>query len=120
MISTATIVAVLVAAFLLGVKFTVDLIRHRRRKVDISRGERAWSRPVVQSPAMSKFGAVLRHLERERTRLTSQLNQVGNALTALKGGGTAKRRRLSAAALDRIRAAQKARWAKWREALKKR
>jgi hypothetical protein len=35
MISTATIVVVLVAAFLLGVKLMVDLVRHRRRKVEL-------------------------------------------------------------------------------------
>jgi hypothetical protein len=73
----------------------------------------------VQSPAMANLTAVLRHLERERTRLTSQIDQIGNALAALKRGGTAKRRTLSAAARARIRSAQKARWAKWREAHKK-
>jgi hypothetical protein len=36
-ISTATIVVVLVAAFLLGVKLLVDVIKHRPRKVDVSR-----------------------------------------------------------------------------------
>jgi len=100
MISTATIVVVLVAAFLLGVKFTVDLIRNRHRKVDISRGEKAWSRPVVQFRAMPDLTAVLRSLERERSSVTAQLDRVGKALVAL-------------------RAAQKARWAKWRQAQKK-
>jgi hypothetical protein len=37
MISAATIVVVLVGAFLLGVKFMVDLIKHRPRKVHIYR-----------------------------------------------------------------------------------
>ena len=37
MISTATIVVVLVAAFLLGVKLLIDLIKHRARKVDVFR-----------------------------------------------------------------------------------
>ena len=38
MISTATIVVVLGGAFLLGVKLTVDLVKHRRRKVDLGLG----------------------------------------------------------------------------------
>ena len=119
MISTATIVVVLVAAFLLGVKFTVDLTRHWRQKVDISRGEKAWSRPVVQSPSMSKFAAVLSHLQQERSRLTAQIDRLGKALAALRvRSSTPRKRRLSAAALARIRAAQKARWAKWRKAKK--
>ena len=87
MVSTATIVAVLVAAFLLGVKFTVDLIRQRRRKVDISRCERAWSRPVVQSPAKSKFGAVLRHLE---LRIIEQNDEILKLLS-LRVAGAASR-----------------------------
>jgi hypothetical protein len=120
MIPTATIVVVLVAAFLLGVKFTVDLIRHRRRKVDLSRGEKAWSHPVVQSSAMTKFATVLKHLEQERIRLTSRIDQVGKALVALTGRSMIRKRRLSATAIARIRAAQKARWAKWRKAQKKR
>jgi hypothetical protein len=39
MISTATIVVVLVGAFLLGVKFTVDLIKHRPHKVELGFGD---------------------------------------------------------------------------------
>jgi hypothetical protein len=39
MISTATIMVVLVGAFLLGVKFTVDLIKHRPRKVELGFGD---------------------------------------------------------------------------------
>jgi hypothetical protein len=35
--STATIVLVLVAGFLLGVKLLIDLIKHRTRKIDLSR-----------------------------------------------------------------------------------
>jgi hypothetical protein len=37
--STATIVVVLVCAFLLGVKLTVDLVRHRRRKGEFGSGD---------------------------------------------------------------------------------
>jgi hypothetical protein len=39
MISTPTIVVVLVGAFLLGVKFMVDLIKHRPRKVELGFGD---------------------------------------------------------------------------------
>lgn len=69
---------------------------------------------------MPNLTAVLRHLEQERSRLTAQLDWVGNALAALQGSSTRKKRRLSAAARARIRSAQKARWAKWRKTRKKR
>lgn len=36
MISTATTLTILIAAFLVGVKLTIDLIRERRRKVPLS------------------------------------------------------------------------------------
>jgi hypothetical protein len=39
MIPTAIIVVVLVGAFLLGVKFTADLIKHRPRKVELGFGD---------------------------------------------------------------------------------
>jgi len=39
MISTATTVVVLVGAFLLGVRLTVDLVKHRRRKVELGLGD---------------------------------------------------------------------------------
>jgi hypothetical protein len=39
MISTATIMVALVGAFLVGVKFTVDLIKHRPRKVELGFGD---------------------------------------------------------------------------------
>jgi hypothetical protein len=39
MISTAPIAVVLVIAFLLGVKFSVDLVKHRRRKVKLGLGD---------------------------------------------------------------------------------
>ena len=69
---------------------------------------------------MPKLGSALRELERERARLSAKLNSIEKALSALKAsGGVRNRRRLSAAALDRIRAAQKARWEKWRKAHKK-
>ena len=39
MISTAPIAIVLVIAFLLGVKFCFDLVKHRRRKVRLGLGD---------------------------------------------------------------------------------
>jgi len=88
-------------------------------KADCSRSK-AVLFPVVQFRTMAHMTAVLRHLERERTRVTAQLDQVGNALAALKGSSTSKRHTLSAAGRARVRAAQKARWAKWRKAHEKR
>jgi hypothetical protein len=70
---------------------------------------------------VANLSAVLKQLAQERVRLTAQLTQIENALSALKVSGTLtlKRRKLSAAALARIRAAQKARWEKWRKAHKR-
>lgn len=59
---------------------------------------------------------VLRQLQSERTRVTAQLNRLNDAISALTSGGKRRgRRKMSAAAIARIRAAQKARWAKWRK-----
>lgn len=68
---------------------------------------------------MANLKAVLQQLSQERTRLTGQLRNIDNALSALKVHVGQKRRTLSAAALSRISAAQKARWAKWRKLHKK-
>jgi hypothetical protein len=68
---------------------------------------------------MPNFGSALRELERERARLNTELESIEKALSALKQGGGKQKRRLSAAALGRIRAAQKARWDKWRKSHKK-
>ncbi len=54
MISTATIVVVLVGAFLLGVKLTVDLVRHRRRKVELGLGDLRSSGTMKEYKAGSK------------------------------------------------------------------
>lgn len=62
---------------------------------------------------------VLRQLQGERNRLSAQLDQINNALAALHVKGGRRKSRLSAAAIARIRAAQKARWAKWRKANKR-
>jgi hypothetical protein len=66
---------------------------------------------------MSKLAGVVRLLKKEQDRLTKELRGIGAALAAFgkayeKGKGT---RRLSASARARIAAAQRARWAKFRE-----
>ena len=73
------------------------------------------SRPDLQYRAMANLTAVLRHLEGERIRLSKQLTQVNNALSILKAKGLHRKRRMSGAAIARIRAAQLKRWAKWRK-----
>jgi hypothetical protein len=68
---------------------------------------------------MANLSSLLNQLERERSRLASHLDNISKALAALGGSSTRTRRQLSASAIARIRAAQKARWAKWRKAKKK-
>ena len=68
---------------------------------------------------MPNVTAAIRQLQAERSRLTRQLERINKALAALGGKAMRGKRRLSTAALARIRAAQKARWAKWRKAQKK-
>src|SRR5467141_3733959 len=62
---------------------------------------------------MANLTSVLKQLQQERTRLTSQLENLTNALSALNGAkssGTSKG--ISTAGRARIAAAQRARWAK--------
>jgi len=66
---------------------------------------------------MSNLAGVVRLLKKEQERLTKELHRIGAALAAfgtayVKGTGS---RKLSAAARTRIAAAQKARWAKYRQ-----
>jgi hypothetical protein len=69
--------------------------------------------PLVQFPAMTNLTSVINQLERERTRLTSQLENLNGAISALNGIGNPRTgRTLSAAGRARIAAAQRARWAK--------
>ena len=61
----------------------------------------------------TNFISVLSQLEQERSLLKSQLEQVGNALSALNARAkTGTGRTMSAAGRARIAAAQRARWAK--------
>jgi len=63
---------------------------------------------------MPNLTSVLKQLEQERTRLTSQLATLNSALSALNGtsGNRPRRGTISAAGRARIAAAQRARWAK--------
>jgi hypothetical protein len=72
---------------------------------------------------MSEIATVLEQLQRERNRLTAELRQLDQAIRALaKVGGKAgaksrtrhATRSMSVAARNRIAAAQRARWAKFR------
>lgn len=56
--------------------------------------------------------SVLSQLEQERIRLTSQLDNLNHALSALNGKGPSRRGTMSLAGRARIAAAQRARWAK--------
>jgi hypothetical protein len=61
---------------------------------------------------MNNLTSVLTHLEQERTRLSSQLEALNKALSALGSTTHHGARRISAAGRARIAAAQRARWAK--------
>jgi Skp family chaperone for outer membrane proteins len=62
---------------------------------------------------MTNLSSVLKELEQERARLSSQLERLNNALSALSVKGVSRRgRSISAAGRARIAAAQRARWAK--------
>jgi hypothetical protein len=73
---------------------------------------------------MDKLDQAITALKAENKRLEKQLNQVRGAITALQGisnngrrvTATLSGRTMSASARRRIAAAQKARWAKWRAA----
>jgi hypothetical protein len=60
---------------------------------------------------MANLTAVLNQLQQERRRLTSQLEILSNALSALGAIGR-RRARMSVAGRARIAAAQRLRWAK--------
>ena len=62
---------------------------------------------------MSNLTSVLKQLEQERSRISSELGRLNHALTALNGAsGRTTRKGMSAAGRARIAAAQRARWAK--------
>ncbi len=67
---------------------------------------------------MANLAGVVQQLRKERDRAAKTVEQLDAALAALNGGSYGKRagtrRRLSAAARERIAAAQRARWAKVR------
>jgi hypothetical protein len=64
---------------------------------------------------MLNISEVLTHLEEERSRLTSELDALGRALSVLNGSrsnGAARPSKMSQEARAKIAAAQRARWAK--------
>jgi predicted nucleic acid-binding Zn-ribbon protein len=61
---------------------------------------------------MTNLTSALRQLEQERNRLSSRLEQLNNAISALTGASSTRRGTLSSAGRARIAAAQRARWAK--------
>jgi hypothetical protein len=80
---------------------------------------------------MTNLNGVIRQLQKERQRVHGEMKQLDAALAALGSlgnlGGKAatgirapkKRSPMSAAARKRIAAAQRARWAKWKAARRK-
>jgi hypothetical protein len=77
---------------------------------------------------MADLDAVLEQLKRERKRAERELKELGKVITALSristkssqaGSGPDAKRQLSAAARERIAAAQRTRWAKVRAQSKK-
>jgi len=79
---------------------------------------------------MPNLTNVIRQLRKERDQARKRIDQLDEALKALTGVGglnkkigyaqtSGRRRTMSAAARKRIAAAQRARWAKWKAAQKK-
>jgi len=75
---------------------------------------------------MSNLTSVVQQLKKERDQLQGRIEQLDEALKALTSTGgvrrqgsaqpSRKRRTMSVAARKRIAAAQRARWAKWKAA----
>jgi hypothetical protein len=63
---------------------------------------------------MTNLTSILNQLEEERNRLSSQLENLTKALSALDVTGPSRPGRMSAAGRARIAAAQRARWAKFK------
>ena len=71
---------------------------------------------------MANLGAVVKKLQTQRNDLQKQMQRLDSALSVLgglAGAGRGGRRSLSATARKRIADAQRARWAKWKAAHKK-
>ena len=62
---------------------------------------------------MTDLGAVVKQLKQERDKLNLAIAALSGSTGA--GGGGGGRRKLSAAARERIAAAQRARWAKFKK-----
>ena|SRR6266567_2617477 len=91
--------------------------------------ERAGTIPAREE-LMLNLSKVIHHLKQERDQTRARLDQLDTALKVLENVGTAgrrsgrgatsaKRRTMSASARRRLAVAQRARWAKWKAAQKK-
>jgi hypothetical protein len=69
--------------------------------------------PLSKEKRMADLGAVLEQLKVERAKLDKAI-EVLSGLTGKAGSGGGEKRKLSAAARERIAAAQRARWAKFK------
>jgi hypothetical protein len=96
---------------------------------EISRGISPATIPA-RGESMPNLTNVIRQLRKERDQARKKIEQLDEALKALTGVGvvnkkighrqtSGRRRTMSAAARKRIAAAQRARWAKWKAAQKK-
>ena len=61
---------------------------------------------------MTNLASALKQLEQERNRLSSRLEQLNKAVSALTGASSTHRGTISSGGRARIAAAQRARWAK--------
>ena len=68
--------------------------------------------PSQWEETMTDLGAVLATLKKERDKLNRAIAALSGSTSSSRGGG---RRKLSAAARERIAAAQRARWAKFKK-----
>jgi hypothetical protein len=80
--------------------------------------------PLPRVNSMANVSSIIAQLKQERDRVEKQLSGLNAALTAFAsvyGGGkpTRKRRKMSAKSREKIAAAQRARWAKFRKSAKK-
>lgn len=101
-------------------KLNSPSITNHEKREGKSRAPQFFSSLLGRSPTeynpltMTKLTSVLNQLQQEHARLTSQLERVNGAISALNRASTNEtgRRRISTAGRARISAAQPARWAK--------
>ena len=89
-------------------------VRYAARSSVLPRASCLAGHPSARTtPRMANLTSVLKALQQERTRLTTQIEALGNAISTLNGvRATERTKTMSSAARARIAAAQRARWAK--------